>query len=124
MKLPSLALLPLVAAIAAPGLAAEDPALAHARRLLAKAPVIDGHNDLPWAIRQNAKAPMDVGAYDGYAPLVAAAVKFFETGVAPVSPEETIEIFAFMEAADESKRRGGTRVTIQEVLEQAKKPKP
>jgi len=64
MKLPSLALLPLVAALAAPSLAAEDQTLAHARRLLAKAPVIDGHNDLPWAIRENAKAPMDVGAYD------------------------------------------------------------
>lgn len=44
--------------------AAEDPALAHARRLLRKSPVIDGHNDLPWAIRENEKAPRDVVAYD------------------------------------------------------------
>jgi hypothetical protein len=64
---------------------------------------------------------MDVGAYDGYAPLVQAAVKFFETGVAPVSPEETIEIFAFMEAADESKRRGGAEVTLKEVLKKARR---
>ena len=62
---------------------------------------------------------MDVGAYDGYAPLVAEIVKFFQTGVAPVSPEETIEIFAFMEAADESKRRGGAEVTLSEVLAKA-----
>lgn len=58
---------------------------------------------------------MPVGAYDGYAPLVAEAVAFFRSGVAPVSPEETIEIFAFMEAADESKRRNGEPVTLEEV---------
>jgi hypothetical protein len=40
-----------------------------------------------------------VGSYDGYAPLVVEIVKFFQTGVAPVKPAETIEIFAFMEAA-------------------------
>jgi len=37
----------------------------------------------------------------------------------PVKPEETIELFAFMEAADESKRRGGAEVTIAEVLKKA-----
>jgi hypothetical protein len=55
-----------------------------------------------------------------YAPLVAEIVKFFQTGVAPIAPEETIEIFAFMEAADESKRRGGAPVTIAEVMEKAR----
>jgi membrane dipeptidase len=44
--------------------AAQDPALLHAHRLLAAHPVIDGHNDLPWAIRENATAPRDVSAYD------------------------------------------------------------
>jgi membrane dipeptidase len=44
--------------------AADDPALVHARKLLAKHPLIDGHNDLPWAIREDAKAPRDVVAYD------------------------------------------------------------
>jgi hypothetical protein len=43
-------------------------------------------------------------------------MKFFETGVAPVEPTETIEIFAFMEAADESKRNGGAPVRIRDVL--------
>jgi len=70
------------------------------------------------------KAVADQKGSGDYAPLVQEIIKFFQTGVAPVSPEETIAIFAFMEAADESKRRGGARVTIQEVLEQAKKPKP
>ena len=49
-------------------------------------------------------------------------VKFFQTGVAPVSPEETIELFAFMEAADESKRRDGAPVSIEEVIKKAGGP--
>ena len=51
-----------------------------------------------------------------YAPLVVEIVKFFETKIPPISPEETIEIFAFMEAADESKRQGGVPVSIQEII--------
>jgi membrane dipeptidase len=43
---------------------AEDEALARARRVLARHPVFDGHNDLPWAIREGADAPRDVEAYD------------------------------------------------------------
>jgi membrane dipeptidase len=35
-----------------------------ARKVLASSPLIDGHNDLAWAIRENKKAPMDVAAYD------------------------------------------------------------
>ena len=50
-----------------------------------------------------------------YTPLVREIVKFFQTGIAPVTPEQTIEILAFMEAADESKRRGGTPVLLTEV---------
>lgn len=55
-----------------------------------------------------------------YAPLVREIMKFFQTGVAPVSPDETIELFAFMEAADESKRQGGKPVTISDVIAKAK----
>jgi membrane dipeptidase len=43
--------------------AADDP-LEHARAVLARHPVIDGHNDLPWAIRESTTAPRDVLAYD------------------------------------------------------------
>jgi len=60
-----------------------------------------------------------VGAYEGYHPLVAEAVKFFRTGMAPVPPEETIEILAFMEAADDSKRQGGAEVKIADMLKRA-----
>jgi predicted dehydrogenase len=54
-----------------------------------------------------------------YAALVVEIVKFFQTKVAPVTPEETINMFAFMEAADESKRMGGVPVKISDVLAKA-----
>ena len=44
--------------------AAADPHLEIARRVLRAAPLVDGHNDLPWAIRESATAPHDVVAYD------------------------------------------------------------
>ena len=40
-----------------------DAALAHARRLLADRPIIDGHNDLPWEIRVWPESMMDVDKY-------------------------------------------------------------
>ncbi|WP_395743796.1 Gfo/Idh/MocA family protein [Prosthecobacter sp.] len=46
--------------------------------------------------------------------------KFFRTGEPPVSEAETIEIFTFMEAADESLRQGGKPVALAEVLAKAK----
>ena len=70
MRLPTTVLLaalalPLVsdpAAAQAPG--AADPHLETARRVLRAVPLVDGHNDLPWAIRGHAAAPHDVRAYD------------------------------------------------------------
>jgi len=62
------------------------------------------------------KGEAKVGSFDGYQPLVAEVVQFFKTKKPPVSAEETIELFAFMEAADESKRRGGKEVRLSEVL--------
>jgi predicted dehydrogenase len=52
-----------------------------------------------------------------YRPLLVEVVRFFQTGVPPVSPEETLEIMAFMEAADLSKARGGAPVALSEVTE-------
>ena len=43
---------------------ATEKDLAHARKILASTPLIDGHNDLAWAIREDSAAPMDVAAYD------------------------------------------------------------
>ena len=47
-------------------LAAADFAtrLAHVKSILAVTPLVDSHNDLPWAMREFANAPLDVEAYD------------------------------------------------------------
>ena len=61
------------------------------------------------------KGEASVGGFDGYVPLVVEIIKFFETGVAPVSPEETVEIFEFMQAADASKREDGGMVKLSDI---------
>jgi hypothetical protein len=58
--------------------------------------------------------------FEGYVPLVEQIATFFKTRKPPIAVEETIEIYAFMEAADESKRNGGKPVAIQEVMEKAR----
>ncbi len=58
--------------------------------------------------------------FKGYDPLVLAIGKFFTTGEAPVTAEETLEIYAFMEAADESKRQGGATISVPATLEKAR----
>jgi len=60
-----------------------------------------------------------VGPFGGYRPLIVEIVKFFKTGKPPVSAEETIDIYAFMEAADESKRQGGAAVKVSDVMKKA-----
>ena len=47
--------------------------------------------------------------------------RFFRSGKPPVSQAETIEIYAFMEAAHESTRRGGETVRLDEVLNKARR---
>jgi hypothetical protein len=61
------------------------------------------------------------GPFGGYESLLVEIVKFFKTGKPPVTPEQTLEIYAFMEAADQSKREGGVPVSLETVLERAKK---
>jgi hypothetical protein len=61
------------------------------------------------------------GQFVGYEPLLVEIAKFFKTGKPPVSVEETLEIYAFMEAADESKRQGGIPISLATVLDKAKR---
>ena len=61
-----------------------------------------------------------LGPYAGYEPLLVDIIKYFKTGEVHVTPEETIEIFAFMEAADESKRQGGKSVLLESVMKASK----
>jgi len=67
------------------------------------------------------KAIIQGGKYGGYEPLVDEIIKFFKTGQVSVPKAETIEIFAFMSAADESKAKGGAAVSVPELIEKAKK---
>lgn len=52
-----------------------------------------------------------------YRNLLVEVVKFFQTGAPPIPPEETLEMMAFMEAADLSKARGGAPVMLRDVME-------
>ena len=70
------------------------------------------------AVGEKGESP--VGSYDGYDVLLFYIVKMFRTGVVPVSPDETLELYAFMEAADESKRRGGAAVALKDVIAKAR----
>ncbi|AHF14519.1 Gfo/Idh/MocA family protein [Niabella soli] len=62
------------------------------------------------------KATVYIDKYDGYDPLLKEIIKFFETGIAPVAAAETLEIYAFMDAAAKSKMNKGQRVTLQKIV--------
>jgi hypothetical protein len=55
----------------------------------------------------NKIAQSDKSMVEGYGPMLKEIVKFFQTGKPPVQPEETLEIMAFMDAAQRSKEAGG-----------------
>lgn len=57
----------------------------------------------------------------GYRGLWQNVIDFFETGKPPVDPAETIELLAFMEAGEESKKRGGVPVSIEEMMDRSRK---
>jgi predicted dehydrogenase len=62
-----------------------------------------------------------LGEFKGYNPLLEKIIGFFRTGIAPVRPEETLEIVAFMEAADESRSKGGVAVDLEAMMQRAGK---
>ena len=62
------------------------------------------------------KGVSTIGNYGGYDPLLVKIIEFFETGIPPVSSQETLEMCAFMEAADESKNNGGARVSLESMF--------
>ena len=65
------------------------------------------------------KGQASTGGSEGYEGLVNEIKIFFATGKPPVDAEETIEIYAFMSASDESKNNGGTPVRLNKVIESA-----
>jgi len=62
---------------------------------------------------------MHMTTFEGYGPMIVKVLEYFRSGVSPVAVDEMLEIYAFMEAADESKRRNGAPVTLAEVLSEA-----
>ncbi len=70
------------------------------------------------AIGEKGEAP--IGAYDSYDVLLFEIVKMFRTGEVPVRPDETLELYAFMEAAAQSSKMGGAEVTLKSVIYQAR----
>ena len=63
---------------------------------------------------------LELSPYPGYNPMLLEVVKFFQTGIVPVKAEDTLEILAFMEAADESKQLGGAPALLEPVWERAR----
>ena len=72
------------------------------------------------AIAFGSKAIVPAERGGGYDELCREIGRFFKTRKPPVQPDETIEIFAFMEAAEESKRQNGAPVSLKEVLAKAR----
>ena len=60
------------------------------------------------------KGSIAAGGYEGYKVLLDQILTFFKTGVAPISKEETIEIFTFMKASNMRKEQNGKIVTMEE----------
>ena len=65
------------------------------------------------------KGNLPLGPFNGYDNLLVQIINFFKTRKVPVSPQETLELYAFMEAADESKRKQGAPVALATVLQKA-----
>ena len=57
--------------------------------------------------------------FDNLEPFLKTVAGFFQSGIPPVAHEETLEIYTFMEAADESKRQGGASISLEETKQKA-----
>ncbi|WP_029902573.1 Gfo/Idh/MocA family protein [Prevotella sp. 10(H)] len=78
-----------------------------------------GHNYFGGSVFCSSKV-VQAGGYDGYKVLLDQILKFFKTKEVPIDPEETIEIFTFMEASNESKRQNGAPVLMEAILEKGR----
>jgi predicted dehydrogenase len=58
------------------------------------------------------KGIAQLGPFSSYQPLVSEMITFFQTGKPPVTAEQTLEIFAFIDAADKSKRKSGAAISM------------
>jgi predicted dehydrogenase len=65
------------------------------------------------------KGILALGNFGGYNALLFKILEFFNTGIPPVNADETLDIFAFMQAAEESKMKGGAPVDVAKVVKKA-----
>jgi hypothetical protein len=69
-----------------------------------------GYGATVFRTKQVVRSPADASV--SYVPLLEHILEFFRTGKAPVSNEETLEIFAFLDAAQRSKAAGGKPIRL------------
>jgi hypothetical protein len=67
------------------------------------------------------KKAVQAGGYEGYAKLLENILLYFKTDISPIDMTETLEIYTFMEAVNESKRQGGKPVRMSDVYNKAEK---
>lgn len=65
------------------------------------------------------KGITEIGPYGGYRPLVVQIAKFFRSSKPPIAAKETIELYAFMQAAQKSKNEGGRPVQMTKIMQEA-----
>jgi predicted dehydrogenase len=73
-------------------------------------------------IRFGATGVFEQKTQGDYTPMLREIIKFFQTKEPPVSAAQTLEIYAFMEAAEESMRKNGDLVSLRDVLMKAACP--
>ncbi|MDR1714558.1 MAG: Gfo/Idh/MocA family oxidoreductase [Prevotella sp.] len=78
-----------------------------------------GHNYFGGTVFCSTKV-VQADGYKGYGVLLDQILQFFKTKEVPVDPEETIEMFTFMEASNESRRQNGAPVLMESILEKGK----
>lgn len=79
---------------------------------------LKGHADYAFTAFGDKGMAFDRG-FSGYEPLVDEICTFFVTRQPPVPAAETIEMFAFMEAADESLKQNGALVNLSDMITRA-----
>lgn len=67
------------------------------------------------------KGHMPLGDFTGYAPLMPPIIEFFQKSVPPAPEAETIGIYAFMDAAQESHIKKGAPVLVADIMKKAQK---
>jgi hypothetical protein len=67
------------------------------------------------------KEIVSIGTFTGYESLLKQITLFFDTGESPVLKEDTLELIAFLEAAELSKNLGGKTVLLDSIVNKLKK---